>query len=327
MTAPSIRRILLVKTSSLGDVVHNLPVVSDIARHLPEAHIDWLVEEAFAELPRLHPAIERVIPVAVRRWRRAPLADTTRQEFAALRALLHEQAYDLVLDSQGLLKSALLGVLAQLTLKGQRCGYAFSSAREHLAALFYHRRLAIPWAQHAIERNRQLAAAALALPAPMALDYGICASPLGADWLAAPYAVLLSATSRADKQWPAEHWRSLAQWLNALGLHCVFPGGSVAERALAAELAQGCPHGIAAPALALEAMARLLAGAHLVVGVDTGLMHLAAALGRPTLALFVASDPQLTGVVGRRVANLGRRGQPPSVTEVIDQCRALLRDG
>jgi len=320
-----VMRILLVKTSSLGDVVHNLPVASDIARHLPETCIDWLVEEGFAELPRLHPAVQRVVPVALRRWRRAPLARASWREFAAFRADLQAEPYDCVLDTQGLIKSAALAVQARLTLVGRRCGFAAAGAREPLAALSYHRRIDVDPRLHAIERNRLLASRCLGLPQPGPLDYGIDASPWAAPWLNGPYAVLLTASSRVDKQWPQEHWRALAQWLDRQGLTSVFPGGTPAERAAAAELAARSPRAVAAPAMNLTELARVLAGARLVVGVDTGLVHLAAALGRPTLALFIASDPELTGVrAGDRALNLGRRGAPPHPTAVFAASQTLL---
>ncbi|MDP1997012.1 MAG: glycosyltransferase family 9 protein, partial [Gallionella sp.] len=127
--------ILLVKTSSLGDVLHNLPVVSDIVRHYPNAQIDWVVEESFAALPGLHPAMRNVIPVAVRRWRGKLLSAATWREIAAFRNKLAAQRYDIAIDTQGLLKSALL----MRGANGLRCGFDRDSAREPLAASLYQR--------------------------------------------------------------------------------------------------------------------------------------------------------------------------------------------
>lgn len=320
-------RILLVKTSSLGDVIHNLPVVSDIRRALPQAEIDWVVEENFAEIPRLHPAVGRVVPVAVRRWRKALLSPATWSEIGAYRRVIRRPAstefYDAVLDTQGLLKSALLAAQAA----GPKLGHAASSAREPLAARFYDRRFEVPKDLHAVERNRRLAAAALGYKLDdLPLDYGIQAPALTAPWLPqGDYAVLLTATSRADKEWPEDDWRALGAALNATGVRCVLPGGSPAERSRAVRIANNLGRAVAAPPLNLSELAGLLAGARIAIGVDTGLVHLAAALARPTIALYCASDPALTGVLGSGPhLNLGGRGAPPSAAEVVAAALRLL---
>ncbi|OIR06724.1 lipopolysaccharide heptosyltransferase 1 [mine drainage metagenome] len=319
-------RILLVKTSSLGDVVHNLPVASDLAVRFPNATIDWVVEEGFADIPRLHPAVARVIPVALRRWRRKLLSALTWRELAAFRRALQTEAYDLVLDTQGLVKSALITRLARLTRGGRRVGYAAEAAREPLAARFYDAGMAIPKNLHAVERNRWLAAAATGQLPDLPLAYGIAAAPLAADWLpTGPYAVLFTASSRADKGWPDADWMTLGAWLSARGLSLVLPAGSSPERQAVTRLAGRLGDAQVAPPLSIAAIAGLVAGARLVVGVDTGLTHLAAALGRPTLALFSASDPLLTGVYGgNRITNLGARGLAPTAAEAIAATAALL---
>ncbi len=317
------RSILLVKTSSLGDVVHNLPVASDIRARFPQARIDWVVEEGFADIPRLHPAVGRVIPVAVRRWRRNLLSAATWRELRAFRAAVHTESYDLVLDTQGLIKSGLMARLAQ----GRRAGYAAEVAREPLAARCYDDTYVIPKNLHAVERNRWLAAAALGVEQDLPLDYGIAAAPLAASWLpAAPYCVLLTASSRADKLWPEGDWLALAAALNARGLACVLPGGSAEERERAARLASGMANAVAAPPMAIAALTQLLAGARIVVGVDTGLSHIAAALGRLTLCLFSGSRPELTGVyAGATAVNLGAAGAPPTADETIAAAMELLQ--
>lgn len=313
--------ILLVKTSSLGDVVHNLPVASDLHARFPDQAIDWVVEEGFADIPRLHPAVRRVIPVAIRRWRKTLLAAATWGEMAAFRRSLRREEYDAVLDTQGLLKSGLIVAAA----RGRKLGYDRSVAREPLAAHFYDRGFVVAKNLHAVERNRRLAAAALEYEPGAAVDYGIAASALTAAWLPARYAVLLTASSRADKQWPDAAWLQLAAWLNRRGLACVLPAGSAAERERASLLARRVEHGIAAPPLAIAQLAGLFAGAALVVGVDTGLTHLAAALGRPTIGLYGASDPLLTGVYGAASAvNLGRAGAAPAAAAVVERAERLL---
>lgn len=315
-------RILLVKTSSLGDVIHNLPVVSDLSRSFPEATIDWCVEEAFAQIPRLHPRVGEVIPVAIRRWRQNLGQRATWREMGQFRRRLRSTRYDAVLDTQGLLKSALITRLA----RGLRLGYAAEVAREPLAARFYDETFVIPPNAHAVERNRWLAAAAFGAPLDLPLDYGITAPALDLPWIAGRYAVLLTATSRDDKLWAEEHWIALARELARRGFCAVLPAGSAPERARAQRIAAAVPGAIAAMPLNLRELAALLGGAALAVGVDTGLVHLAAALCVPTIALFMASDPTLTGVHGRGFCrNLGARGRAPTVAEVLAAAQPELR--
>lgn len=310
-------RILLVKTSSLGDVVHNLPVVSDLRRQMPHARIDWLVEEGFVAIPRLHPGVDATIPVAVRRWRKNLLNCATWHEVGALRQKLQSSDYDLVIDTQGLLKSALLARWAQ----GEHHGYSAASIREPLAARCYTRQHVVDKNLHAVERNRRLAAASCGYALPTLLDYGIAATaPMPALPFDAPYVVMLTATSRADKLWPDAHWITIGQSLRQQGLRAVLPGGSSTELARAARIAAAID-GYAPPALDIPTLATLLAGARGVIGVDTGLTHLGAALGRPTLALFCASEPGLTGVLAPQpVANLGGPGHSPTVDDVLTHC-------
>ncbi len=314
--------VLLVKTSSLGDVIHNLPVVADLHARLPGLAIDWVVEENFAEVVRLHPGVREVLPVAIRRWRRALTSAQTWREAAAFRRALRERHYDQVIDTQGLVKSAIVARLA----RGRHCGYGAEAARERLAARFYDAPFGIPRNLHAIDRNRWLVAAVMGYGPDGPLNYGIVAPPVLFDWLGQErYAVLLTATSRDDKLWPEAHWLALAATLADAGLSVVLPAGTEAERSRAARLAQNMSRAVLAPSLGLAPLASLLAGAALVVGVDTGLSHLAAAVGVPVLALFCASDPELTGVRrDARTINLGDRGAPPAVAEVIATSMALI---
>jgi heptosyltransferase I len=312
-------RILLIKTSSLGDVVHNLPVVTDLRRAYPEAMIDWVVEEGFADIARLHPGVRRVIPVALRRWRKSLVAAATWREMGAFRAALQEEDYDLVIDTQGLLKSALITRMA----RGKRCGYSAASAREPLAAVFYDAAFEVPRNLHAVERNRRLAALATGYITSAAPGYGIAVPPAPTSGPAS--GILLTATSRDDKLWPQERWIATGRALQQRGLACLLPAGNTTERERAIQIAQAVPGAIALPPLSLPELAAQLATARIVIGVDTGLVHLAAALGRPTLALFCASDPALTGVVASTPAiNLGTRGQPPSVEQVLATALPLL---
>jgi heptosyltransferase-1 len=319
-------RILLVKTSSLGDVVHNLPVASDIHHHFPDARIDWAVEESFAEIPRLHPAVANVIPVAPRRWRKSLLDRTTRVEIARLRARLAAGGYDFVIDTQGLIKSALIAWLAP----GQRVGLDWVSSREPLRP-FYHRTCRVPWGQHAVERNRQLAGLALGYAPIRPAEYGVRAPTLTPvpDWAAAlparGYAVMLHATSAAEKLWPELQWVKLDDHLHHRGLKCVLPWGSDAEHERSKRIASLAKAGFVPPRLNLTEAAWLLGNAQIVFGVDTGLSHLAAALGTPTIGIYCATDPAATGLYGAPLArNVGTVSKPPSVGEVIAAEREVL---
>lgn len=306
--------VLLVKTSSLGDVVHNLPVATDIRAAVPGAQIEWMVEESFAAIPRLHSAVARVLPVAIRRWRSSFLGAAARREVAAFLRELRQRPYDAVIDTQGLFKSAVLARLA----RGTRHGLDLASAREPLS-FFYDRTYSVPWTMHAVQRNRALAAQALGYVLPARVDYGIAVSP--AKFVCLPdgrYAALLHATSAHSKLWPGQQWIELGARLAQRGMRSVLPWGDAAERLRAEEIARHIPGAVVPPALSLADAAAALAGAHAVVGVDTGLTHLAAALGRPTIAIYCATDPAATGLYGcARGVNLGGVGKPPSVAEVL----------
>ncbi len=308
-------KVLLIKTSSLGDVVHNFPVASDIRRRFPDARVDWVVEETYAPLVALHPSVAGVIPVAIRRWRARPLGASTWSEIGDLRRLFRRQQYDAVIDTQGLIKSALLARAA----RGRRHGFDTGSAREGFAARLYDVRHHVARNLHAVTRNRLLAASALGYRADTPADYGIRAAAADTDsGRRGRYAVFLHATSRTDKLWPIDRWIRLGRVLQRRGMHCVLPWGSDEERRRSEEIAEAL--GTAqVPALApIAEVAALLAGAAAVVGVDTGLMHLAAALGVPVIALFCGSDPDLTGVYGAaRARNLGAPGEIPGPERVL----------
>ena len=313
---------LLVKTSSLGDVVHNLPVVSDLRRTFPEARIDWCVEEAFADIPRLHPAVDRVLPVAIRRWRKSLASVATWREIGEFRKNLQQTAYDAILDTQGLIKSGLITRLA----RGLRLGYAAEVAREALAARCYDKTFVIPPNAHAVERNRWLGAAAFDYLVDLPLDYGIAAPTAEFSWLPdGRYAVLLTATSRDDKLWKESHWISVGVALSNRGIRAILPAGNSVEKSRAKRLAAAIPGALAAPSLQLRELAAILGQAALVIGVDTGLVHLACALGIPTIALYIATDPSLTGVYGTGfVRNLGTTGSPPSAETVLAVANQVL---
>lgn len=314
--------LLLVKTSSLGDVIHNLPVVSDLRRAFPEATIDWCVEESFAEIPRLHPNVADVIPVAIRRWRKHLSSMQTWKEMRAFRRRIGTTGYDAVLDTQGLIKSGLISHLAP----GTRYGYSAEVARERMAARFYDKTFVIPPNAHAVLRNRWLGAAAFDYPVDFPLDYGITAPEVDLPWLTAKrHAVLLTATSRDDKLWAEDNWIAVGSELIKRGLSPIFPSGNASERARAERIAAVIPGAVVAPPLSLRELAALIGRATLAIGVDTGLAHLTTALRVPTIALYVTTDPALTGVLGSGYfRNLGGIGRTPSVPEVLNAAEPII---
>ena len=309
-------RVLFVKLSSLGDVIHHLPAVTDFARHRPGAHVAWAVEEAYAALVKLHPAVTEAIPVGLRSLRRSPFSPSAWRRMASARRALRAGRWDYVVDTQGLLKSALVARKAN----APSIGHDSASAREPLAARFHDVKLRIPRDLHAVERNRRLVAAVFGYPVEGAADYGLAAVPSPPPW-APPgrYVVLLHAASHAAKRWAEDRWIALAHALAQDGHAIVLPGGTVAERAAAARLAQGIPGAMAAPAMDLVEAAGLLGHASGVVGVDTGLTHLAVAVGVPTVGIYCATDPARTGLHGgAHAVNVGANGKPPEVDAVLE---------
>ncbi len=295
-------RILIVKTSSLGDLIHTLPAVTDAIRARPELTFDWLAEKPFAEIPAWHPAIGRVIISNLRHWRRHPLQALSSGDWTEFRDTLKERRYELVIDAQGLLKSAWLARKAQ----GPIAGPDRHSAREPLAALLYQHRYAIPprTHAHAIERNRRLFAQALnyALPATSP-DAGLQRSQFADPGRPRPYALLLHGTTWTSKRWPEAAWTKLGQWLAEQGVDALLPWGSIEEREQAQRIARA-GGGEMLDKQGLTALAGWLAHARAFVGVDTGLAHLGAALGTPGITLYGPTLPHLTGALGPRQSPL-----------------------
>jgi len=308
----------------MGDIIHTFPAVTDLAAACPDAQIHWVVEEAFVELARLHPAVHKVLPFALRRWRKSLFSAQTRDEMAAFRYKLRLANYDLAIDTQGLLKSAIVGKLSGAPL----AGCSRKTVRDPLATLFFDRKYDIP-PVHIIERNRLLVGAAAGYTPQGVLDYGIRPPDLQLDWQPpTPYAVCLTATAREAKCWPEADWITLGRWLQTQGLTPLFPWGAPHEKARAERLAAALPGSVVPPRFSLVEGARLLADAQIAIGVDTGLMHLAAAVDTPTVGIFVDSDPHHAGATGRLFSqSLGGVQQPPSVAAVIEVVKAGLMAG
>ena len=283
-------RVLIVKTSSLGDLVHALPAITDAQRARPDVRFDWLSEKAFAEIPVWHPAVERVITCEMRRWRKNLWQTWYGGEWQTFRNALRETPYDLVLDAQGLFKSAFLASQA----RGPHAGHA----RERAAALLYDRHIPIPRDDHAVDRQRDLFAQALGYVRPTtAPDFGLDHSSFATPALPQPYAVFLHATTWPTKCWPESHWQQLGRWFAEQNVTVALPWGNEAERVVAQRIAADFG-GVVLPRMNLTAVAGVLAHAKVVIGVDTGLAHMAAAVNTPSVTLYGPTLPGLTGTVG-----------------------------
>jgi heptosyltransferase-1 len=297
-------KILIVKLSSLGDVVHAMPAVQDIRRALPQAQIDWVVERAFAPLVQRCEGVRRAIPCELRRWRKAPLAAATRAEWKAFKAELQREAYDAVIDLQGLSKSALIAWLARLAPGGKR--YALANQTEgsgYEAPTRWVADVAVPIEPHvhAVQRSRELCARALGYAAPAEEIYGLrpqTPSPT-VPATARPCVALVHGSSRADKQWPAEHWLELARRLDAQGYDLALLHGTDDEQRRSEAMARTMAHAVVWPRLALDALTDALAGCAGVIGVDSGLSHIAVALDLPHVQIYNFDTAWRTGPVQR----------------------------
>lgn len=288
------KRVLVVKTSSMGDVIHTLPALSDAGVARPDIRFDWVVEEGFAEIPTWHPQVETVIPVAIRRWRKNLLGFLGSNEWFLFREAIGAQQYDAVIDAQGLLKSAVLTRFA----RGPVYGYDRKSVREPLASFAYGQAFAVAKHQHAVERIRELFAQVLGYQKPSAPpDYGIDRLRFG-EQSDPPYVLFLHGTTRADKHWPDEYWQALCRLLCESGVQVKLPWWSDAEHRRAKFIAETHPRAEVLSRTNIAGMAAAIACARAVVAVDTGLGHLAAALAVPTLSLYGPTSPDLIGAYG-----------------------------
>ena len=294
-------RVLIVKTSSIGDVIHTLPAIGDAARALPASRFDWVIEETLAEIAGWHPAVERVVPVGLRAWRKMPGQPTTRRSAAAFIRALRRERYDAVIDAQGLYKSAIMAALA----RGPVHGLGFGSAREPLAVALYRRRYQVPRDLHAVARLRRLFALALGYRMPKdAPDFGLADTTFPPPPIADGYHVLLHGTAWPTKRWPVARWRALAAALGSAGRQIVVPWHGAEDGARAMAIADGLAHVRPEETPTLTAAAGLIRGAARVTAVDTGLGHLAAALGVPVVTLYGPTSPALVGTVGPRAVHV-----------------------
>ncbi len=321
-------RILIIKTTSLGDVVHNLPIVSDIKKQFSNALIDWVVDESFVDVLAMHGGINSIIPLATRRWRKALFSKQTWCEMFAFKRQLQSQTYDVVIDSQGLLKS---GLITYLSNSPNKCGYDKTSARESIARFFYHRCYVVSWTLQAVVRNRLLAASSLGYAVDEnTLYYGIHMPDAtvadAVNMLPTRFIMALHGTSRDSKLWAEENWVALGQSIQPQGLVLVLPWGNHAEKLRAERIASQVEQAIVLPKLNLKSLSIIICKAQAIIGVDTGLAHLAVALNKPVIGIYTDTNPDHTGLYGsklHRYANLGSEDIKTSPQDVLAQLKTF----
>jgi len=351
--AARIPKILLVKLSSLGDVLHNLPIVWDLRKRLPDAQIDWIVEEAY--VPLLEPlkttdafrGIDRIIPLSFRSWRKNLLSINSWREFFAMKMLLQAITYDVVIETQGLIKSGLVCALAKKTKDAVVSG--IGNATEHsgyepMARMFYTQSVYVPIQCHAIDRSRRVMCSAFDWPlidwrseppffyprefveqlAPLQIE-GLGKQPNG---VAVPYVVCFHSTARAAKGWPSESWIELGKALASQGYQILFPWGSQEEMKISTFMASQVPGAFVPRAFSIQEAYQLVAHAALTIGVDTGLTHLAATLGKPTIEIYCDSPRWKTeGYWSSKITNLGDFKSIPQANTLVPAAEGLLRSG
>ncbi len=322
--------ILLVRVSSLGDVLHNMPIVADIRRHFPEANIDWVVEEGYVSLVRQNPQVRHIIPFALRRWRKHLGDKAVRAEVKQFFRRVREVEYDYVFDTQGLLKTGIVMGAARIRKGGQKVGLANGSegsGYEGISRIFHTKSIPLDPRTHAVARGRLVVAAALGYAVDTPADFGLPELSLDEakpDWLPAePYAVYFHGTARDAKKWAPANWIALGRELAPMTI--LLPWGSPKEKAEAEALAAQIPNARVLPKLSMADAVLVARRARLAVGVDTGLTHIAAAYSRPVVEIYADSPRWKTeGNWSPRIVNLGDKGSPPSVAEVVAAAKSLL---
>ncbi len=293
-------KLLLIKMSSLGDVFHTFPALTEAKQQIPDLEVTWVVEEGFAAMAGWHPAVTKVLPIGWRRWRKNLFNKQNRTELKAFLTALKQESPDLILDAQGLIKS---GLVTKLAKGAPKVGYDKHSAREPLAVRAYDQGFPVAKGTHAIWRVRQLFAQALgySVGAQQSFGYGLDKSRWQRPEVEGDYLVMLHGTTWITKLWPEVHWQALAQKAVAEGLSVFLPWGNEEERERAERIAAVHDKVHVLPKMGLSELTAYLAFAKGVVGVDTGLSHVVAGLEVPSVAIYGATDATLTGVLGPKV--------------------------
>jgi heptosyltransferase I len=309
------QRILISKITSLGDVLSALPMVTDIRRQFPDLHIDWVVDESFAALPALHPAIDRVIGVPLRGLKKQKWMEASRNFRRAIR-ILRQESYDVVLDCHGVIKSALLSRLAKSDLIIGPPNYRLG---EQVARFAYHRQVGPDAALPGIEWIRAYAGLALGYTISGPPDFGLKVAEFLPEWLPSqPYVMCFHAASKAEKTWPIECWEGVLTRLEAKGVAAILPWGAPHEHEFAQQLSARLQHAVVPPKMSVGEIAGLIGHAEWVLGVDTGMTHLAESLARPTIALYTVTDSATYHPYWNPIAySVGGNGRIPSVDEVL----------
>lgn len=294
-------KVLIIKTSSMGDIIHTLPAVTDACKNKNGIFFDWVVEENFVEIPYWHNNIGRVIPIALRRWKKNPIQAFKSHEVQNFIKMLRAEKYDLIIDAQGLIKSAFITLLARGNTWHAKCGLAFNSAKEPIVSLFYERKFVINKDQHAITRLRELFAKVFNYPQPLNFpDYGIKINNENVETKTEKYLVFIHAASRAYKCWSIEKWIELANKAAGENYTVKLPWGNDNEKYVAERIAANSKNVEVLPKLSLSEIAAIIFNSSGVVAVDTGLAHLAAAVDVPIVALYGKTDTKLIGIFGKR---------------------------
>jgi len=311
-------RVLVVKMSSLGDVIHTLPALTDAAAALPGIQFDWVVEEAFAEIPAWHHAVDRVIPVALRRWRKRPLRYLTGPEWRTTRASLRDRNYDAVVDAQGLLKSAVISRM----VGAPHYGMDKTTVRKRLAALAYEHCVHVSKDMHAVERIRLLFARALAYPLPDGPgDYGVEDRVAPGEEKCSPGLLFFHGSSRTEKLWPEDRWVALAELAQEAGYRVWLPWGNEEEHQRAMRIAGRASAALVLPRQSLSELAAMLQTVSGAVAVDTGLGHLSAVFAVPTVSLYGPTSTRLIGTRGRNQVHL----QSPMLADPVTGAAELMQ--